>query len=165
MDLPCEFRVVEFDEENFQADLTDGNVTATNHGTILLIPKNKKLDSADALMLPDICLQFTIKAKSHFIAATFRFIKLLDEVRTFCKKIGLVSPDKFRYIFVVPDFRYDNFGSQAVQCNEDLSEKALVASIIGDVLNPISSSDQVKITSQLLKISRDNKGTGSKDFE
>jgi hypothetical protein len=130
--------VVEFDDNTFEIDLA--NIDHNNYSDVLLVPRNTKYPTIDALILPNVLLQMTKKGKSHFIAATQRFIELLAKVEKFCKDKGIppvhpafqdahgsiVKIDKrFGVFFAVPEYIYDKFGSQAVQCNEDVSEVAL----------------------------------------
>lgn len=154
-----ELEEVLFDENSFMDDLKS-QVDLENHKHVLLVPKNKTLDAVDAFMLPNICLQFTIKQKNHHIAATNNFKRILDVMRNFCKENGLTKDVeggdnfKFKYIFVVPDRCYENFGSQAVKCNESPTEQDLEETKKEtEELKDIALTDLLKMTRKLLDMS------------
>jgi hypothetical protein len=153
-----ELEEVLFDENNLMNDL-QSKVNPDNYKRVLLVPKSKTLDAVDALMLPNICFQFTVKQKGHYIAATNNFKNILDVMREFSIKNNLLSDVeggdtfKFKYIFVVPAKCYDNFGSQAVKCNENPTEQALETAINEtEILKNIALKDLSKMIRQLLDL-------------
>jgi hypothetical protein len=123
-------KIVMFSESTFEDDLKKGEVNKDNYQSVLLVPRNKKLPTVDALILPNKCLQITKQTKGHSIAATKCFLNILEKMKRFCdnKNIEVDKDDvdtngkRFRFVFIVLENLFDNFGPQEVQCNEDLSE-------------------------------------------
>ena len=156
-----ELEEVLFDENNLMNDL-QSQVNIENHKRVLLMPKNKTLDAVDALMLPNICLKFTVKQNNHYIAATNNFKNILDVMREFSIENKLLKDVeggdnfKFKYIFVVPDRLYENFGSQAVKFNENQTEQALEndkneTEEIATTYKSMKTALEVKINDQIVQ--------------
>lgn len=131
LEMKTEMKKVMFSESTFEEDLEKSGVNIDNYKSVFLVPRNRKFSTVDALILPNKCLQITKQAKGHSIAATKSFLSILEKMKSFClnKNINVekdeikVQDEKpFRFMFIVNDKIFDNFGSQEVQCNEDLSE-------------------------------------------
>lgn len=141
---------VPFDESKFEEDLKNGGVNNQNYKTKLLVPKDPKLATVDALILPNKCLQITKQARGHSIAATKCFVNILEKMKRFCENEGInIDQDKvedekpFCFFFVVPESLFLSFGSQHVQCNEDLSENYKAIELTKECLKEIKEIEDI----------------------